>query len=468
VALFADCCSRTIFKVIIKLPRWLLPTLVLLICVGGLAWFFYWDVISKFVATYEAQLKVLSLILGPIATIASIYWGYKSKQDLVDQSNVQAAEFSQRAQNLAQEMRDQGEALGTLRVQAEHAQQIAAQREREVSDARREIEVRRAEVEKLRTDLREITSDELWKLRPPKPFPQFHEWLRDPAGAKLITFGNLKGGVGKTTLAANFAAFLNAKKNKPVLLVDLDYQGSLSNMMMLANDMVDVESGLESLFNPAADLATLDRVAVHLVPKLPQSWLVPANYLFAKLENQLLLHWLLQEDGGLDVRFRLAHVLLRPDVRRKYAAIILDMPPRMAMGAVNALVASHYFVVPTLLDRLSAEAVGTFLTSMRAIKSELKLDIDLAGIAGVMTRNADRLFDTEEAALERAREGGQIWQQDRDYVFKTTIPRRVAIANAVGDNIAYLGKDGQSQPMANAFDPLFEEMCAAIWHGDGP
>lgn len=324
------------------------------------------------------------------------------------------------------------------------------------------------EVEKLERDLRSITegSQELWKLRGLRQFPEYLTWLRDPAGAKLITFGNLKGGVGKTTLAVNFAAYINHMHNKPVLLVDLDYQGSLSNTLMLAIDREEVESRVDLLFDPSADLATLDRAAEQLAPKLARAWLVPANYTFAQLENKLLLQWLLQEDGGVDVRFRLARALLRPEVRRRYAAIIFDMPPRMTLGSINALVASHYFVVPTVLDKLSAEAVGQFVTNMKAIKQDLRLDIDLAGVAGTMTR-ALELSATEKEALERAREGAAIWHEDRDYVFRTTIPRRVDIANAAGGDIAYFGKDGNG-PLAKLFDPLFEEICAAVWKGDGP
>jgi len=166
------------------------------------------------------------------------------------------------------------------------------------------------------------------------------------------------------------------------------------------------------------------------------------------------------------VRFRLARALLRPEVRRKYAAIIFDMPPRMTLGSLNALVASHFFVVPTVLDKLSVEAVGQFLTNMQAIKADLQLDIDLAGIAGVMTRLLN-LSDVEREALERAREGGMVWGADRDYVFTTTIPRRVDIGNAAGGDIAYFGSDNNG-PLANLFNPLFEEICTAVWKGKGP
>jgi chromosome partitioning protein len=338
---------------------------------------------------------------------------------------------------------------------------------RESQSAYQELSAKGREVEKLKSDLHSITegSQELWKLRPATPFAGYDVWLRDPEGAKLITIGNLKGGVGKTTLAASFAAYVSQTCAKPVLLIDLDYQGSLSNMLMLAIEQEEVESRVDLLLDERASLATVDRASIHLVPLLNRAWLVPANYTFSQVENKLLLRWLLQEDGGVDVRFRLAHTLLRPEVRRRYAAIIFDMPPRMTLGSINALVASHYFVVPSVLDRLSGEAVSQFLTNMKAIKNDLKLDINLAGVVGMMTRTAN-LSATEQQALELIREGCSAWDADRDYVFSTTIPRRVAIANAAGGEIAYLVNDDQGNQVSDLFDPLFREICQRIWHRD--
>ena len=43
----------------------------------------------------------------------------------------------------------------------------------------------------------------------------------------VISFVNMKGGVGKTTLAVNVADFLAKRHSKKVLLVDMDYSGSV-------------------------------------------------------------------------------------------------------------------------------------------------------------------------------------------------------------------------------------------------
>jgi cellulose biosynthesis protein BcsQ len=406
-----------------------------------------YDTLVRFLLAHAPVLTIVAYVASPLLAIVSFVLNRLDRKAL----------------------RRQAEALGQARAELGQAQTTIASQRQEIDSARELVRSREARVEKLERDLRDVTegSQELWKLRPAKEFRDCIDWRRDPKGAKLITIGNLKGGVGKTTLAANFAAYISETLDKPVLLIDLDYQGSLSNMLMLSIGNEEVASRVDWLFDEAASLATLERARVHLVRKLNRGWLVPANYTFAQLENRLLLQWLLQDDGGLDVRYRLANALLRPEVRRSYSAIILDMPPRMTLGSINALVASHHFIVPTVLDSLSVEAVSQFLTNVRAIKSDLALDVELAGIVGMMTRQVEP-SERERRGLELAKEGGYVWRPDTDFVFKTTLPRRVDIAGAAGEDIAYFLADGQGKPLRELFDPLFEEICTAVWRGNGP
>jgi hypothetical protein len=50
--------------------------------------------------------------------------------------------------------------------------------------------------------------------------------------APVFAFLNMKGGVGKTTLAANIAGTWNEAHRKAVLMIDLDPQANLSNLLM--------------------------------------------------------------------------------------------------------------------------------------------------------------------------------------------------------------------------------------------
>lgn len=402
----------------------------------------FWEFIVHIHGEYEPFIKFVSYIVSPILAYLAFRANRRSHHEIAQKS----------------------EELGRLSNEVENTHRSVREKQHELEIASAEIDRRNSDIAKLEDDLRRITegSQALWKLRDVRAFPQYLNWLRDPQGAKIVTIGNLKGGVGKTTIAANFAAYISETRNAPVLLVDLDYQGSLSNMMMLAIEKEEVESKVDRLFASEANLITLEGAKEHLTPKLNRGWLVPANYEFSQMENQLLLRWLLKADGDIDVRFRLAHALLRPEVRRSYAAIILDMPPRMTLGSINALVASHKFFVPTILDKISAEAVAQFIVNMKAIKRDLELDIDLAGIIGCMTRNAQP-SSREMQALQLAREGGYLWKEGHDYVLKATLPRRVAIGGAAGEDVAYCVREKGEFVNRDVFDPLFAEMSAELF-----
>lgn len=446
----------------IVVPRYLILFVIFLCFPAALAAWYYWELLLSFVSAHELGLKVLSLVLGPVATIASIYWGYRSKQDLVDLSAEQSTRFANDVDRYNKELLAKVEELGRAKADAERTA-VELERERvEVESARAEIDRREDKIHKLEGDLQGITegSQELWRLREPRPFAEYKLWHRDPAAPKIVTFANLKGGVGKTTLAANFAAYVSETLRKRVLIVDLDFQGSLSNMLMLAAEQDVVESSIDKLLEPSDEdgLTRVSRAKYQLVPVLPRGWLIPASYTLVQAENRLLLKWLLKADGDVDVRYRLAKVLLTPSLHKEFDIIVFDTPPRMTLGTVNALVASHWFVVPTALDRLSAEAVPQFVSNLKKIKSDLKLDIELAGIAGMMSRVIN-LNASELQSLERAREGGHLWKESEDYILKQTIPRRTAIADAAGVNVAYFDDDGAGNPLKALFDPLFAELC---------
>jgi hypothetical protein len=68
------------------------------------------------------------------------------------------------------------------------------------------------------------------------PIERSHDYWRGVANSKKLVIANLKGGVGRTTLAANLGAYLAKEWQKRVLLIDLDFQGSLSSMAFPGKD----------------------------------------------------------------------------------------------------------------------------------------------------------------------------------------------------------------------------------------
>ena len=68
------------------------------------------------------------------------------------------------------------------------------------------------------------------------PIERSHDYWRGVANSRTLAIANLKGGVGKTTLATNLGGYLAKEWQKRVLLIDLDFQGSLSSMAFPGKD----------------------------------------------------------------------------------------------------------------------------------------------------------------------------------------------------------------------------------------
>jgi chromosome partitioning protein len=142
-----------------------------------------------------------------------------------------------------------------------------------------------------------------------------------------IAFSTIKGGVGKTTLAAHVAAAL-ADMGKKVLFLDLDPQGHASMVLGL-------EGGerpcLGDSFGPRPK-HSLDKVVVQS-PKRPTLHIAPACLRMAAMERELY-----QWGHRLDAIPRALKTLSwKPDV------VIADTPP--SIGAYTEAVLSYVDIV---------------------------------------------------------------------------------------------------------------------------
>jgi len=288
---------------------------------------------------------------------------------------------------------------------------------------------------------------DLWR-RLPINQPRIYETLKDSIPILLVA--NLKGGVGKTTIAANLTSYFETEKHERVLAIDLDYQGSLSSML-LPNGVTRPASArfaLQSIFASEpkrfSELCGTTKVRDSLL----DSRLIECDESFANFENRAIVDWLIR-DRTDDIRFRLAEVLLSPEIQNYFNRIIIDAPPRMTTGLVNALCASTDLVVPFVLDRLSAPRVGLFLNNVRALQRRLSLHVRLAAVVGTMKADMTaNLKESERAALELAKSRvAQNWDVPGEFVLeKIFIPRKQAIAEKAGTGI--------DESARRVFDPL--------------
>ena len=212
---------------------------------------------------------------------------------------------------------------------------------------------------------------------------------------RIIALANLKGGVGKTTLAANLGATL-WKQGYRVLLIDLDYQGSLTSLCLTGQEIEDLRRAGRFLHRLFQDGGDSPEALLQAITRIGDSdgFLLGADEELADVEMQAMAEWLLDRSGD-EVRFRLRRLLHSPDV------ILLDCPPRLTTASVNALTCCDYVLIPVLLDLTSAEAVPRLLAWLRHLRQTgLCQNLRLAGVLGNRAHPRAELIQREAAIWE--------------------------------------------------------------------
>jgi chromosome partitioning protein len=145
-------------------------------------------------------------------------------------------------------------------------------------------------------------------------------------------------------------------------------------------------------------------------------------------------------------------------VANTFDIVLIDAPPRLTSGTVNALCASTHLLIPTVFDKLSAEAVGTFLNGVQVLKTHLNPMIELLGVVGTLTFKQTALNDREQQAKNIAiAEVQRTWSANPCF-FNRHIPRREAIATAAGESVAYF----TDHTVKRWFDELGQEVLERL------
>jgi cellulose biosynthesis protein BcsQ len=108
---------------------------------------------------------------------------------------------------------------------------------------------------------------------------------------------------------------------------------------------------------------------------------IPAFYNFELVERRVEYRWALGFTND-DVRYRLARALLSKNVQESFDRVLIDAPPRFTLGFVNGFCAATHLYVPTVVDLLSASAVGSFARQFRELKAIVNPRIQWRGSSG--------------------------------------------------------------------------------------
>ncbi len=384
--------------------------------------------------------------LGGLAAVSALIWTIKHwRSDRVKWQNdnerlARSASDAERASRLAVGERDLANQQRDLAVSAISGD-LSAQQE-EIAKAQYLIKDLGARVDAVRA-VRLGDSAAFWS-RPAGPLPQFDTEMQN--SIPVTMFANQKGGVGKTTLTTNIAACW-AEQRQRVLAIDLDYQGSLTNLMLAqaAKGKTEFASKVDHLFQRPLN-EHWPAIAIESVPTCDKLHYIPTGYSFERLERALEYSWVIGDEPE-DVRFLLRRVILSNYVQTHYDRVVVDAPPRVTLGFVNGLVCSTHLFVPTVVDMTSAAAVGLFAQQFQQLRAALNPYVSFRGIIGTMT-NVEHLAKEALPAANAAERAAQLALNTNDgYFLRDAVMRRDAkVSYSTEAGIAYL-QEPSTRPM---------------------
>ncbi len=217
--------------------------------------------------------------------------------------------------------------------------------------------------------------------------------------AKIIMFGNQKGGVGKTTTALNMATIIAASQFK-TLLIDFDPQGNSTSgingdkkragtYQWIINDF---EKPIQKTYIPNLDLisSNMELAAADVE-------------LFSFNNREFVLKKKLQQ------------------IIHHYDFILLDCPPSLGLLTVNAMTASTHIVIPMQCEYYALEGISHISQIIQRIQGGLNPGLKLLGILLTM-------YDKRSSLNQQI--ANDIRYHFQQIVFSTVIPRNVKIAEA--------------------------------------
>jgi|SRR5579862_428050 len=278
----------------------------------------------------------------------------------------------------------------------------------------------------------------------------------------VLSFINLKGGVGKTTTAVAVAEILAQQMSKHVLLVDLDPQTNATVTLISEEQWAEADKDgrtvaqlFEDRLNPQAapkfdiEKAIAKRVST-INDGIARLDLLPSSIRLIDLQDRIPMIALA---GNYTANpLEILRSALQPILDR-YDYVLIDCPPSLGTVTKNGLRISTGYVIPTIPDIVSTWGIYQIVDNVERFARDIDRAIPALGIVAtkVQSNNLYRrvMDDLRAKRLGRFAESGALTQPP---LFEHSVPQTVAVARGAdtdADIRTFKGKYG------TAYDSLY-------------
>jgi chromosome partitioning protein len=298
-------------------------------------------------------------------------------------------------------------------------------------------------------------------------------WIKAFKGEEthVLSFINLKGGVGKTTTAVAVAEMLAQQERKHVLLVDLDPQTNATVILISEEQWAEMDGDgrtvaqlFEDRLNPQkAPKFDIERAIAHRVSTINDGIarldLLPSSIRLIEMQDRIPMIAL---SGNFTVSpLEILRNALLPIIDR-YDYIIIDCPPSLGTVTKNGLRISTGYIIPTIPDIVSTWGIYQIVENVARFAEDIDRPIPALGIVAtkVQSNNLYRrvIADLQAGRLGRFSEEGV----HQPPLFANTIPQAVDVARGAdvdADFRTFKGKYGTAYSALLGLTQEIKQVC---------
>lgn len=184
---------------------------------------------------------------------------------------------------------------------------------------------------------------------------------------KVISFLNMKGGVGKTTLCKELAVYFSEKDDMDVLVIDIDPQSNCTQSLLERFEIFDSEDDDAEKLQTFPSINNLFKEEILEDLKLENVILKLSDHLH--LIPGVLDTVFMGRNPNSDQEQKLFNFITNNNLKNEYDYIFIDSPPTYSFYTVSALLISDYYFSPVKPDAYSFLGLGLLEKVVKKIQS---------------------------------------------------------------------------------------------------